>query len=66
MLPKAAAASYKMVRFDLFGTPDGMPPLPTREDMERVEGWMMSRGMLKSSPAYEEIIFPMQSGDERP
>ena len=55
-----------MVRFDLFGTPDGMPPLPTREDMERVEGWMMSRGMLKSSPAYEEIIFPMQSGDERP
>ena len=66
LLPKAAAASYKMVRFDLFGTPDGMPPLPTREDMERVEGWMMSRGMLKSSPAYEEIIFPMQSGDERP
>ena len=66
LMPKAAAASYKMVRFDLFGTPDGMPPLPTREDMERVEGWMMSRGMLKSSPAYEEIIFPMQSGDERP
>lgn len=66
LLPKPAAASYKMVRFDLFGTPDGMPPLPTREDMERVQGWMISRGMLKRAPAYEEIIFPMQSGDERP
>ncbi len=58
LLPKPAAASYNMVRFDLFGTPDGMPPLPTREDMERVEGWMSSRGMLKNAPAYEEIIFP--------
>lgn len=58
LLPKPAAASYKMVRFDLFGTPDGLPPLPTREDMERVETWMMSRGMIKKAPAYQDVVFP--------
>ncbi len=57
LLPKAAAASYKMVRFDLFGTPDGMPPLPTPEDMARVEAWMMLRGMIKSAPEYGDIVF---------
>ena len=58
LLPKSAATAYKMARFDLFGTPDGMPPLPSREDMERVEAWMLSRNLIKAAPAYEDVVFP--------
>ena len=58
LLPKTAAADYAMIRFDLFGTPDGMPPLPSREDMARVETWMLSRGLIKTAPAYADVVFP--------
>lgn len=58
LLPRPAAAVYTMLRFDLFNTPDGLPPLPTEEDMSRVEAWMMERGLLRNAPEYGQIVFP--------
>lgn len=46
-----------MVRFSLFGREDGLPPLPTAEDVKRVGQWMLQRGMIKKVPSYEEVIY---------
>lgn len=57
LLPKPAASSYKMVRFSLFGTADGLPPLPKAEEVERVGAWMLERGMIKAQPSYEAVVW---------
>ena len=58
LLPKPVAADYKMVRFSIYGTPDGLPPLPTAEDVKRVGDWMIEKGMLKAVPDYASIVVP--------
>ena len=58
LLPKPVAADYKMVRFSIYGTPDGLPPLPTVEDVKRVGDWMIEKGMLKAVPDYASIVVP--------
>ncbi|MGN1208910.1 MAG: ABC transporter substrate-binding protein, partial [Duodenibacillus sp.] len=57
LLPKPAAPSYTMVRFSLFGTADGLPPLPKAEEVKRVGGWMLERGMIKSQPSYDAVVW---------
>ncbi|MGN0909476.1 MAG: ABC transporter substrate-binding protein [Succinivibrio sp.] len=57
LLPKDGAEGYPMVRFSLFGTSDGLPPLPTREEVSRVGQWMLSKGMLKALPAYGDVVY---------
>lgn len=56
LLPKPVAAGYKMVRFSMFGTADGLPPLPTEADVTRVGNWMIEKGMIKTVPAYRDVI----------
>ena len=57
LIPAAVAKDYKMVRFSLFGRKDGLPPLPTAQDVERVGKWMLERGMIKAVPSYDEVIY---------
>ncbi|MDD7022733.1 MAG: ABC transporter substrate-binding protein [Aeromonadales bacterium] len=57
LLPKDGAESYPMVRFSLFGTKDGLPPLPTEEEVRRVGEWMTSKGMLKSVPDFKDVVY---------
>ncbi len=56
LLPQPAAQGYKMVRFSLFGRDNGLPPLPTAADVERVGKWMIERGMIKKIPEYARVI----------
>jgi NitT/TauT family transport system substrate-binding protein len=57
LLPPAAADDYPMVRFSLFGTADGLPPLPTEEEVNRVAKWMIGKGMIKAMPKYQDVVF---------
>ena len=57
LIPAPIAKDYKMVRFSLFGREDGLPPPPSAEDVQRVGQWMLQRGMIKSVPAYEEVVY---------
>lgn len=56
LLPQPVAVNYKMVRFSLFETEDGLPPLPTEADVARVGEWMMKKGMIKAVPAYHDVV----------
>ena len=56
LLPAPVAKDYKMVRFSMFGTKDGLPPLPTASDVTRVGDWMVKKGMIKSVPAYDAVV----------
>lgn len=58
LLPAPVAAGYRMVRFSMFGTADGLPPLPTREDVRRIGEWMKTKGMISAVPAYESVVAP--------
>ena len=58
LLPPPLANSYKMVRFSMFGTADGLPPLPTAEEVRRVGEWMVQKKMIKAVPAYEDVVAP--------
>ncbi len=57
LIPKAGAASYKMLRFSIFKTADGLPPMPSDEELERVGRWMMTHKMLKAMPDLKQIVF---------
>ncbi len=56
LLPAPVAKDYKMVRFSMFGTKDGLPPLPTASDVTRVGDWMVKKGMIKAVPAYVSVV----------
>lgn len=58
LLPKAAAGAYTMPTYAHFGTADGLPPLPTAEDVERVAGWMVKKAMLREAPAWSDVVVP--------
>lgn len=57
LIPQAVAQNYKMVRFSLFGRKDGLPPLPSAAEVERVGKWMLERGMIKSVPDYQAVVW---------
>ncbi len=57
LLPAAAAKGYKMVRFSIYGSADGLPPLPSAEDVKRVGGWMVQKGMIKTEPVFEDVVW---------
>ncbi len=57
LIPKDGINSYKMLRFSLFDSADGLPPLPTDEELERVGKWMLSHKMLKAMPDIKSIVF---------
>lgn len=57
LIPAPVAQNYKMVRFSMFGREDGLPPLPTASDVERVGMWMVERGMIKSVPDFKAVIY---------
>lgn len=57
LIPQAVAQNYKMVRFSLFGRKDGLPPLPSAAEVERVGKWMLERGMIKSVPDYQTVVW---------
>lgn len=56
LLPKPVAQDYKMVRFSMFKTADGLPPLPSTADVTRVGQWLVDKGILKSVPAYSDVV----------
>lgn len=56
LLPAPVAQNYTMVRFSMFGTSDGLPPLPSAEDVRRVGEWMVAKHMIKAVPAYESVV----------
>ena len=58
LLPQPVAKDYKMVRFSIYGTADGLPPLPTEAEVKRVGEWMIKKGMLKAVPDYASIVVP--------
>lgn len=58
LLPAPVAEGYKMVAFSFFGTKDGLPPLPTPEEVKRVGEWMVGQGMLKAVPAWDQVVVP--------
>ena len=47
-----------MVRFSVYQTADGLPPLPAPEEVTRVGEWMVKKGMLKAVPAFEDVVYP--------
>ena len=57
LLTKAAAAAYKMPTYAHFGTADGLPPLPSAADVKRTADWMIGKGMIKTIPKLEEVVF---------
>lgn len=57
LLTKAAAAAYKMPTYAHFGTADGLPPLPSSADVKRTADWMIGKGMIKTIPKLEEVVF---------
>ena len=56
LLPAPVAQNYTMVRFSMFGTHDGLPPLPSAEDVRRVGEWMVGKNMIKAVPAYDSVV----------
>ena len=60
MLPPPVAKDYQMVRFSMFKTDDGLPPLPQKADVERVGQWMQQKGILKNVPDYSRIVYQVQ------
>lgn len=48
LLPKDAASNYQMLRFSLFNTEDQLPPLPSDDEVLRVEQWMISEELIKN------------------
>ena len=54
LLPKGAAATYRMVRFDMKSTPTG---LPSEADITRFADWMKANRILKKTPAYGDVVF---------
>ncbi len=60
LLPKPVASHYTMLRFSLFKTADGLPPLPSAEEVKRVGDWMLSHKMLDTLPRYEDVVVPAQ------
>lgn len=56
LLPPPIAQSYKMVSFSVHNTVDGLPPLPSKADVEQVGQWMLQKGMIKTIPSYESIV----------
>ena len=58
LLPPPVAPGYKMVRFSLFGRADGLPPLPSEDDVKRVGDWMKAKGMIEAVPAYRDVVTP--------
>ena len=56
LLPAPVAQNYTMVRFSMFGTNDGLPPLPSAEDVRRVGEWMVGKSMIKAVPAYDSVV----------
>ena len=57
LLPPSGSQNYQMVRFSVHQTSDGLPPLPTQAEVQRVGQWMKDKGMIKAIPAYESIVF---------
>ena len=57
LIPQTVAQNYKMVRFSLFEQKDGLPPLPTAAEVERVGKWMVERGMIRSVPQYGDVVW---------
>ncbi len=53
LLPKGAAASYRMIRFDMERTPAG---LPTESDIRNFAAWMKANRILKKEPAYGDVV----------
>lgn len=56
LLPRGAEDRYEMLRFG-----DGeraLPALPTEDDIRRFVVWMRSRGMLKTDPAFADVVIP--------
>ena len=58
LLPKPLESSYTMLRFSLFKTADGLPPLPTEAEVKRVGEWMIGHKMLDTVPAYSDVVIP--------
>lgn len=58
LLPAPVAKDYKMVSFSIYGTKDGLPPLPTAAEVERVGAWMKEQGMIKTVPAWKDVVVP--------
>ena len=56
LLPKDAASSYQMLRFSLFNTADHLPPLPSDDEVLRVEQWMMSEKLIKEIQTPSSLI----------
>ena len=57
LLTKAADSAYKMPTYAHFGTADGLPPLPSAADVKRTADWMIGKGMIKTIPKLEEVVF---------
>lgn len=57
LLPKKVASDYAMVRFSLFGRSNGLPPLPSALDVQRVGEWMVKHKMLKEIPKFSDVIY---------
>ncbi len=56
LLPKAAAENYQMLRFSLFNTDDQLPPLPSDDEVLRVEQWMISQKLIKKIQEPSSLI----------
>ena len=58
LLPPAGAERYVMPKWSVFGTKDGLAPLPTEAEVERVGAWMLGKGMVKALPPARDVVFP--------
>lgn len=58
LLPPAGAERYVMPKWSVFGTKDGLAPLPSEAEVERVGAWMLGKGMVKALPPARDVVFP--------
>lgn len=54
LLPKGAAATYAMVRFDMIHTPAG---LPSEAAIQAFAEWMKANRILRMEPIYADVVF---------
>ena len=66
LLPAAGAERYVMPKWSVFGTKDGLAPLPSEAEIERVGAWMLGKGMVKVLPPARDVLFRFEKPFKSP
>ncbi|MDO4936717.1 MAG: ABC transporter substrate-binding protein [Sutterellaceae bacterium] len=57
LLPPDIAQTYVLPKFSGFATEDGLPPLPTRDDVKEAVDWLVQNGLIKKTPELDAVVY---------